>query len=113
MGLVTMAQVAQVVPVNCSVRVWMAPLSCWVWPTAQMSLALTAVMAFSRLPSPPRLGVLVRDHLVPFQWASRCWVALGCDMFPASHALSESCSTWSMATSRADNESSPGSGCAT
>src|SRR6516164_9347900 len=45
----------------------MAPLSCWVWPTAQTSPAPSAVMPFSRLPSPPRLGVLTSDHAVPFQ----------------------------------------------
>jgi hypothetical protein len=41
-----LATTAQAVPLNCSVRVWIAPLSCWVWPTAQTSLALTALMAF-------------------------------------------------------------------
>ena len=57
----------QVVPLNWSVIGMMAPLSCWVWPTAQMSPELSAVMPFSRLPSPPRLGVLTSDHAVPFQ----------------------------------------------
>jgi hypothetical protein len=62
-----LATTAQVVPLNFSVSVEMVPSSCCTWPTAQMPVADNAVMARSRLPSPPWLGVSDGDHVVPFQ----------------------------------------------
>ena len=57
--------VVQAVPLYCSVRVRMAPLLSWVWPTTQASVGDRTWMPFSLLPSVSRLGTLVMTHLVP------------------------------------------------
>src|SRR6516164_10777860 len=67
----------------------MAPLSCCVWPTAQTSPGPSAVMPFSRLPSPPRLGVFTSDHTVPFQCSTYgMWkvMSLTLPSLPEAHA---------------------------
>src|SRR5207249_5514126 len=65
-GLVMMLQL---VPFQCSISVWWVPLRLGEYPTAQMSLAETAVTPESSLSPDPRFGLVMMQQLLPFQWS--------------------------------------------
>src|SRR5215469_8677076 len=63
-----LATTLQDVPLKCSVSVRTGPfLGLWVCPTAQMSLADSAVMPSRALPKAPGSGVVVSDQVLPSQ----------------------------------------------
>jgi membrane-associated phospholipid phosphatase len=64
LGLVTMLQL---LPFQCSVRVWGVLAASWNWPTAHTSFADTAVTALSRLDPVPLFGLGTTAQLLPFQ----------------------------------------------
>src|SRR6266571_1442325 len=64
----------QLVPFQCSINVWKAPLELVEDPTAQMSVAETTATAFRTLFDVPTLGLETTFQLVPFHCSiSVCW----------------------------------------
>src|SRR5215469_6720370 len=90
-----LAATLQDVPLKCSVSVRTGPVAePWVCPTAQMSLADSAVMPSKALPKAPGSGVLVSDHFLPFQcstYGTRHWpVARGSRRSPPGRSRNAS-----------------------
>src|SRR5437870_4369839 len=70
-GLVMMLQL---VPFQCSISVWLVRLRWGEYPTAEMSLAVTAIAPASSLSPDPRFGLVMMLQLVPFQCSISVWL---------------------------------------